>query len=217
MDQEVQFLSSRIMVVLAMKTSGKAQRVLMSIQNEMNGLAGWRRLVKMGEGGALFRRQGLLSAILTYDFGKYDPQKSRDGTEVLDRILQFEALVAEYDSSAQSPFDETCKIATVINGMNDKKLHDHLLSKQFGTYEDMKTYIENYYDLRRGYTAPTFSGTGKNDKVYREHDDMEIDAFHKDKGKGKGKHKGKGKDDKGKGKCKHGKGKGGKSKHREEH
>ena len=76
-------------------------------------------------------------------------------------------------------FDVNVKVATVVNGSKDK-LRDQLTSRQFATFEMLKAYIEEFYDSRKAFVAPST----KQSKV--QSDDMEVDALVKGRPKGKG-------------------------------
>ena len=172
-EDEQKEISAKIMTDLALKTSDKALRIVMSVIEPDNGLEAWRLLCKRGEGGTGYKRSGLLQAILSFDFrGDFG-----------DRLLQFEGMVAEFNRTSTREFDEMIQVATVTQGASGK-LRESLMSRQFDTYGSLRVFIDEWMDIRRPYVlSEQVQKHGGGD------DPMEVDAF--TKGKGKGKNKGK--------------------------
>jgi hypothetical protein len=61
MTEEIQGLAGKLMSDLAMRTTDRARRVLMTMEDQGNGFEAWRRLTELGQGGGRLRKVGLKS------------------------------------------------------------------------------------------------------------------------------------------------------------
>ena len=68
MEDDVRKLAGLVMTDIALKTSDRALRIVMSVAESDNGFEAWRLLCKKGEGGGAYKRTGLLNTILKHDF-----------------------------------------------------------------------------------------------------------------------------------------------------
>eukprot|EP00971_Amphidinium_carterae_P235475 4672999-Amphidinium_carterae.1 len=212
MDVEARVLAGKVMTDLALKTTGAAKRLIMSIEEPDNGFLAFRELSRRAEAGTGLRETTLLTSILKFDF---------NGKDLRDRIVQFDQLVQRYESQlgpSQQGLSDPVRISVVTSGVTGD-LRKQLLARStsFTSYEHMRQFIMDYLDAQRVYAGPNSQSKKKN----TDGDPMEIDALQwpwkGSKGKGDKGSKGKSKGDKGsKGKSKSGKQGKGKNKDKEQ-
>ena len=178
LSQTHQVLAGKVMTDLAVKTSGAAKRILMNLAEDDNGFAAWHLLSRRCEVSTGMRATSLLTAILKFDFS---------GRDFRDRLVVWEGLVRQYER--QQPTGEQTlathiKIAVVAGGATGD-LKKQLLARtmSFTTYEELRRYIDEYFDARRVFVGP----------LTRDHDPMDVDYVGQT-GKGSKGKKGKGKD-----------------------
>ncbi|CAE7286480.1 unnamed protein product [Symbiodinium sp. CCMP2592] len=184
--------STKLYAILASYLRNRPLKLLKS-EGSPDGYSVWRRLFEELEPSSRTRGLAMAQALVSF------PQMTK-GTSILDYLLTYEKLVAEYEKLSEGkPYDENLKIGTVLNGLPNE-LRKHIL---IGLTPTTK-----YADIRKkllGYERSTQSWNAEN---ILQSFNMESATKRKDKGKGydnKGKGgKGKGYDNKGKG----GKGKG---------
>eukprot|EP00971_Amphidinium_carterae_P185516 3683512-Amphidinium_carterae.1 len=183
MDEAARALAGKIMTDLALKTSGPAKRLLMSLAESErdNGFIGFRELARRAESGSGLRATTLLSSILRFDFS---------GKDFRDKMVQFESLCNQYNNQ-QGPdqqLGDNVKVSVVANGATGE-LRRQLQARasSFPDYQSMRRYVLDFLDAQRLYQGPNAHKPPRKDP-----DAMDIDGAFAD-WKGKGKHDGKSK------------------------
>ena len=148
-DADQQVFCARLMTDLALKTKDAAKRIVMNIEQPDNGLEAWRQLGLRGQGGGPQRRAGLLNQILRFDFR---------GASFMDRVCIWETLVRQYERPGSSKIiDDDIKIATVTGGATgDLKKQLIARAMTFVTWEQMRSYLEEFHDNNRAYVMPGY-------------------------------------------------------------
>jgi hypothetical protein len=161
--------------MLILSCKDKAVEKLRNFPDPQHGLESWRRLVQEYEPASAGRFGGMLVGILATKF-------KGTGSEELDT---WEADIKRYSDSSSEVISNSIKIATVINGLTDGPLLQHLQLNyaNITDYAALRAMIQNYVQARKTWTP---AGTA-----------MDLSALEK-KEKGPGKGKGKGKKNKGK-------------------
>ena len=101
-------LSGKLMTDLAMKTTGKAKRLLMALEDQSNGFEVLRQLALMGQGSGRNRKTGALIQALHM---KFDPK------DFVGSLLVFEDIVRQYKRSLTggATLDDDAKMVTLVN------------------------------------------------------------------------------------------------------
>ena len=168
-----------------MLTSGPALQI---IRQQPSGVQAFRDLARRYSPRSQARSLAQLQVIMHFDFGQ-------EPAGVTDRMIVFERLVGEYETSSGEALGVQVKCAVLLEGV-PPELRTHLLLT-CGSRPDcaiMRQTVESYSVARRSWQPGQSTTMGEAP--------MEIDAVYGDKGK-KGKYaKGKKGKDKGKGKHK---------------
>ncbi len=203
-------LAGLIMTDLALKTTDKARRMLMTMQETDNGIEAWRLLSHMAEGRGALRKTGMLGQILDFKFTCY----------YHDRAQTFRQLVRDYNRMVDvgKELDDDVQLVTLIKGA-PVELKREMMARGSTWKEvgDAFDFLDEYYDRFKAFepgkeVKPERKGGARQDAQPMEVDAMHKGKPHKGKQKGKGKgdssdyNKGKPKGGKGKGKSKDGKG-----------
>ena len=63
----------------------------------------------------------------------------------------FEKKVREYESTSADTVSDSVKQATVLNGLGNERLLEHLQlnAERFTTYAELRTMVTNYFQMRR--------------------------------------------------------------------
>ena len=171
--------------VLVTLTSGPALQI---IRQQPSGVQAFRDLARRYSPRSPARSLAQLQELMHFDFGQ-------EPAGVTDRLIVFERLVGEYETSSGEVLGVQVKCAVLLERV-PPELKDTPLLLTCGSRPDyaiMRLTVESYSVARRSWQPSHSTSMGEAP--------MEVDAVYGDKGK-KGKH-GKGKKGKDKGKGKH--------------
>ena len=180
-----QDMDAQLRYLLVMLTSGPALQI---IRQQPSGVQAFRDLARRYNPRSQARSLAQLQEIMHFDFGQ-------EPAGVTDRMIVFERLVGEYETSSGEALGVQVKCAVLLERV-PPELRTHLLLTcgSRPDYAIMRQTVESYSVARRSWQPGHSTTMGEAP--------MEIDAVYGDKGK-KGKHaKGKKGKDKGKGKHK---------------
>ncbi|CAK0841766.1 unnamed protein product [Prorocentrum cordatum] len=188
LDEATAALSRQLYYMLVMTTTDDAHLLLHNVE-EGNGAEAWRGLCWEYEPDVRVRHGAVLHALLRREFGK-DPNG-----DLAKEIESLERDVRRCENQSGKVLDEDVKISTLVGGMQNTKVRDHLLlnAARLDTFQRLRAEVLNFAVAKRTWAQDV-------------DDPMLIGAVKDGKGKtskGKGKDsKGKGKDSKGKAKTK---------------
>ena len=178
-------MDAQLRNLLVMLTSGSA---LQFIRQQPSGVQAFRDLARRYNPRSQARSLAQLQEIMHFDFGQ-------ESAGVTARMIVFERLVGEYETSSGEALGVQVKCALLLERVPPEVRTDLLLT--YGSRPDhaiMRQTVESYSVARRSLQPSHSTPMGEAP--------MEIDAVHGDRGK-KGKHaKGKKGKDKGNGKHK---------------
>ena len=139
----------------------------------------WRALYVEHEPQVKNRHAGILGTILSTHF---------KGTIGNAEFAAWSSLIREYESTSKDVVADNIRHATILNGMGDCPLKEHLQlnGDKYPTSDLLLKGIETYFQSKR--TWGPGAGTSS-----RKDDAMELDALQTKRKPGKGKEKGKGK------------------------
>jgi hypothetical protein len=168
--------SQLVMADLSMYCKDKAQRFLMNLSENGNGLEAWRALHAKHEGGGPTMLRGRINAILQFKFGA----KTLD--TYMDRLTVFDSMVTLYEKNLPGgeKLNDDVKLSTAVDGAY-ADLRTQLInnSDKYQSYDELYHYVQQMANFNRPYVIPTAAKAGKDPNQ------MEIDALGKGKNKGK--------------------------------
>eukprot|EP00959_Pyramimonas_sp_CCMP1952_P461808 9482212-Pyramimonas_sp.AAC.1 len=144
LDEATAALSRQLYYMLVMTTTDDAHLLLHNVE-EGNGAEAWRRLCWEYEPDVRVRHGAVLHALLRREFGK-DPNG-----DLAKEIESFERDVRRYENQSGKVLDEDVKISTLVGGMQNTKVRDHLLlnAARLDTFQRLRAEVLNFAVAKR--------------------------------------------------------------------